>query len=109
MKVPLAAICEISTTLPSQADAERIASELIDRKLAACVQITGPIQSVYFWQGDVHRDSEFSLRIKSCENRLVELLNFLRSQHPYELPEITWKILNASDEYAAWVAGICNH
>lgn len=96
-------VCELSTTLPTRQDAERVAELVIQQKLAACVQISSPIRSHYFWNGSVHADEEYALRIKTTADAIDPLMHFLKSQHPYELPEFTWQIVNASAEYAAWV------
>jgi periplasmic divalent cation tolerance protein len=96
-------VVEISTTLPSQVAAEELARSLIEKKLAACVQIQGPIQSIYCWQNSIHQEHEFSLKMKTGENCLERTLNFIETQHPYELPEILWRTVHASAEYAAWV------
>ena len=95
----------ISTTCEKNADAERIASLLLDRKLIACAQITGPITSLYRWQGKTTRAVEYSLSLKttpSCSERVKSLLH---QEHPYELPEIIIQEIVSSEEYCRWVYG----
>jgi len=96
-------LLEVSTTLPTLAAAEGMASTLVELQLAACVQITGPIQSIYRWNGQIHKESEYSLKIKTLEPRLVAVVDHLKQHHPYELPEIVWRTVSASTEYRAWV------
>ena len=103
MTDPEFTIEEVRTTLPTQTAANELAKSLVENKLAACVQITGPIQSVYRWKGELSVDQEFSLSCKTNSNRLNDLLEHLREQHPYELPEILIAAWRASPEYANWV------
>ena len=94
---------EVRTTLPTIAAAEELAAALVERRLAACVQITGPIQSVYRWQDSINRDQEFSLCCKTSSGRLTQLIDHLKTQHPYELPEVLVSSVQASPEYARWL------
>jgi periplasmic divalent cation tolerance protein len=93
----------ITTTLPTHAVAEQIACELVEQKMAACVQITGPIQSIYHWEESVKIESEYSVQIKIGVLRLNEVVNFLKLRHPYELPQIVWETVQATVEYSQWV------
>ena len=100
---------QVTTTLPTQAAAEELAAALVEKRLAACVQITGPILSVYRWQGDVNRDQEFSLCCKTTTSRLPQLIDYLRAHHPYDLPEIITCVLQSTPEYYAWVVEQVDH
>jgi len=73
---------------PDQACAERIAAALVERRLAACVNILAPCQSVYRWQGQVERATEVPLLIKTTEPCYAGLEAAIRELHPYEVPEI---------------------
>ncbi len=103
MTVLFVQIEEVRTTFPSSAAAEELAVALVERRLAACVQITGPIQSVYRWQDSINKDQEFSLCCKTSSGRLSHLIDYLKSRHPYELPEVLVSSVRATSEYASWV------
>jgi periplasmic divalent cation tolerance protein len=78
----------VFTNLPDRAAAERVADLLIEKKLAACVNILAPCRSLYRWKGAVQHDEEHPVLIKTTAERYAELERALRSAHPYELPEI---------------------
>ena len=103
MTAPFVIIEQVKTTLPTQAAAEELAAAIVQNRLAACVQITGPILSVYRWQGGVNKDQEFSLCCKTTTTRRAQLIDYLRAHHPYELPEIVTCVIQSTPEYAAWL------
>ncbi|MCG8426418.1 MAG: divalent-cation tolerance protein CutA [Chromatiales bacterium] len=78
----------IFTTCPDLESAERIAGHLVDEGLAACIQITAPVTSVYIWQGQRESAEERVLQIKTGESVYKKLEQRILSLHPYELPEI---------------------
>jgi periplasmic divalent cation tolerance protein len=77
----------VLTNLPDRAAAERIADLVVEKRLAACVNILA-CRSVYRWQGEVQHDEEHPLLIKTTAERYAELEAAIRGAHPYELPEI---------------------
>lgn len=92
------------TTVDTAERAEALAAELIRRRLAACVQIDGPITSHYVWEGKAERSAEWRLSIKSTEARLEDLQRAAHDQHPYSLPQwIVIRPADASAAYAEWV------
>jgi periplasmic divalent cation tolerance protein len=96
--------CQVTTTVPTRADAERIAAALVEARLAACVQITGPIASVYRWQGAVEQATEWYCHCKTTRARYPALEARLRQLHPYEIPEIiAVPIVSALPAYLAWI------
>ena len=96
----------ISTTLEKKEDAERIAEHLLDRKLIACAQISGPITSLYRWKEVTASATEFSLCLKTTETCTETVLSLLHQEHPYELPEVIVQEINySSPEYSQWVHG----
>ncbi len=103
MTVRFVTIEEVRTTLPTQSAAVELAAALVERRLAACVQITGPMVSIYRWQGKVNRDQEFSLSCKTTASVRSELIQYLRAHHPYDLPEILSYSIQASIEYGDWL------
>lgn len=92
------------TTVGSRTAADTLAAALVEKKLAACVSIVGPIQSVYRWQGAIHRDEEFLLIMKTNVTTLPDLEQAIRSTHSYETPEfIVLDVTEASESYTRWL------
>lgn len=99
------ALVEVHVSVPDPESAQRIASDLVARQLAACVQILGPMASVYTWEGEVHQSQEWLLLAKSTAAAFPELSAAVRSHHRYDVPEIiAVPITHADDDYADWVA-----
>jgi periplasmic divalent cation tolerance protein len=95
----------VLTNLPERAAAERLADLLVEKRLAACVNILAPCRSVYRWQGAVRHDEEHPMLIKTTVERYPALEQALRSGHPYELPEIiAVPIERGLPAYLQWVA-----
>ncbi len=78
----------VITNLPDRAAAEKLADALVEKRLAACVNILSPCRSVYRWQGAVQREEEHPVLIKTTREAYAALEAQIRAQHPYELPEI---------------------
>ena len=78
----------VLTNVPERAAAERLADLLVEKRLAACVNILAPCRSVYRWKGTVQHDEEHPMLIKTTAERYPALEQALRAAHPYELPEI---------------------
>ena len=96
--------CQVTTTVATQADAERIAATLVEERLAACVQIAGPIASTYRWQGAIEHATEWYCHCKTTLARYPALEARLRALHPYETPEIiALPIVAALPAYLAWI------
>ncbi|MEN1678354.1 MAG: divalent-cation tolerance protein CutA [Planctomycetota bacterium] len=94
----------VTTTTGDRAVADRIATELVDRQLAACVQVSGPIESTYRWEGRVERGSEWLCTAKTTAARFGEIERLVHDLHPYDVPElIVTPILDGSDAYLEWV------
>jgi periplasmic divalent cation tolerance protein len=96
-------ILSLTTTVASKEDAERLARALLDRRLAACVQLDHGVQSHYRWKGEACADLEVRLTIKSLPAKLAALQDFMAEQHPYEVPQLLWQAMGASPAYAEWV------
>ena len=90
------------TTSPNQLLAEKIAKELIERKLAACVSIK-EIKSIYKWQGNIEENKEFEITIKSLPENLSELIIILKDKITYEVPELIYKIFDSENSYFEWI------
>jgi periplasmic divalent cation tolerance protein len=94
----------VLTTLPADADADRLGRTLVDERLVACVNVLPVMTSIYRWQGAVEQASERQLIMKTTSARVEELKVRLAALHPYEVPEIL--VLPISDggaSYLAWV------
>lgn len=100
----------VLTSVERSQDAEKIAREIVEAGLAACVNILGSIRSVYRWKGSVETASEYLLLIKTTADRRAQLSAALKRLHPYELPEQLELQVNAgSSEYLAWIASSVRH
>ncbi len=94
----------VFTNLPDRESAEKLAAVLIERRLAACVNILSPCSSLYRWQGEVQHDEEHPLLIKTAADRYAELEASIRANHPYELPEIiAVSLTHGLAAYLQWV------
>jgi periplasmic divalent cation tolerance protein len=94
----------VLTTCPDDAAAARIARELVESGLAACVNRVAAVHSTYRWQGAIHDEPEVLLVIKTLSARYSELEMRLKSLHPYDLPEvIALPASRVSIEYLAWL------
>ena len=94
------------TTAGSDEQAETLARALVERKLAACVNIVHGVCSVYRWKGDVTREEEHLLLIKTAERLLPEVRRAIRELHTYEVPEfVALPIGDGDPDYLAWLAG----
>lgn len=80
--------CLVMTTLPIEQHAETWAKNLIEARLAACVQILPPMRSVYPWQNQVQVSSEQILFIKTSRSSYPQLTAWIHEHHPYEIPEV---------------------
>lgn len=93
----------VYTTVGSKNDAQRLATALIDRQLAACAQIT-EIDSHYFWAGTTQHEPEWRILFKTTQDRYPAIESAIRALHPYELPAIyALDVAYADADYAAWV------
>ncbi len=95
----------VLTAAGSQEEAGTIARALLDRRLAACVNILPRIESIYRWQGKVESAQEWLLLIKTSEERFPAVCEAIRELHSYELPEcIALNIEDGSPAYLKWLA-----
>lgn len=95
---------QVVTTTETREAAEQIARTLVEKRLAACVQIDGPITSVYRWQGQVEEASEWRCVIKSRSTLFDDIVGAIREMHSYEVPEIVATQIAFLDEaYRQWL------
>lgn len=99
----------VITTTETFADAERLAHQLVERELAACVQILPQMTSVYRWQGKIEQANEALLLIKTTSGAYPKLEQALKELHSYQTPEIMALPAAAiSAEYLAWILSCMN-
>ena len=97
----------VMCNFPDAASAERAAHSLVERRLAACVNILAPIRSVYRWQGAIEQTNEVPLMIKTTASCYAALEAALLAEHPYEVPEILAVEANrGAAAYLQWVADV---
>ena len=95
---------QISTTCDDREVLEKIATRLVESKVAACCQIEGPVTSVYRWEGKLESAPEFRLLIKTRAESFSSVEETIAELHSYQLPQITAvPIVAVSEGYAAWI------
>ena len=95
----------ILTTLPAEGDAEKFARQLVEERLAACVNILPPMRSVYRWKDAIEQANERQLVIKTTRAQVTALENRLRTLHPYDVPEFVVLPIDAgSADYLSWLS-----
>jgi periplasmic divalent cation tolerance protein len=100
----MADLLQVCTTLPSREEADAMARQLVQQRLAACVQLLGPLESTYHWQGKLEHSQEWLLLIKSTTAAYAALEEQIRKLHPYEVPEIlALPVAIAHAAYLDWV------
>ena len=91
-------------TCPDAETAQTIAHALVDRRLAACVNVVGDLTSVYRWQGNVESDQEHLLLVKTTAASYGQLEALVQQLHPYEVPEIiALPVARGLPAYLAWI------
>ena len=91
-------------TVGTREEGERIADALVPESVAACVNIVGPIRSIYHWQGTLHHDEELLLIIKTRRELFDRLAARVRALHSYDNPEVVaLPIVAGAEEYLGWV------
>ena len=96
----------VLTTLSDERRAADLAEKLLERRLAACVNIVGPVRSVYRWKEKIERENEFLLIIKTSSEQAARLEGAFKELHPYELPErVELSVEGGSEAYLAWIVG----
>jgi periplasmic divalent cation tolerance protein len=104
MRETMKSYIQISTTTETKEQAESIAQYLVEQNLAACVQITGPITSIYRWKGKVENAQEWLCLIKTRDELFEKVEAAIKKLHPYETPEIiAVPVVKGSKEYLNWL------
>ncbi|MBI4355481.1 MAG: divalent-cation tolerance protein CutA [Candidatus Omnitrophica bacterium] len=98
----------VLSTCPTRPVARRLASTLVRRRLAACVNVVPGLTSYFWWQGTLERASECLLIIKTTQRRVPELIAALHRLHPYDVPEIIAVPITAGHRpYLEWIDASC--
>jgi len=94
----------VITSLPSLEQAQTIARQLVENRLAACVQIQQGVNSIYRWDGKICEENEVLLSAKTSRALWEEIRGFIQNNHPYDLPEIiAFTPADYEQQYGQWV------
>lgn len=100
-------IAIVKTTFEKRDEAERMAHELVEHRLAACVQVQGPVVSVYRWEGKIERTGEYVLSIKAPVACVDKTVTYIKDHHSYDTPEVTTTHAQTTSEYGQWADRAC--
>ncbi len=101
-------VIAVLTNLPDSESAFNLARHLVERRLAACVNVMAPATSFYRWEGREEHATEVPVLIKSTRERYPELERAIRDHHPYEVPEIiALPVEQGLANYLGWVEDEC--
>lgn len=94
----------VTTTFETKEEAEQMAKIVLDKRLAACAQVSGPIASLYWWHGKIENTQEYILTLKTTVKYFKKLEQIIKDNHPYDLPEIiATQATHSSREYKDWL------
>lgn len=95
---------QVTTTFDKEEDARRVCNAMVEKRLAACAQILGPISSIYWWKDKVEEAQEWLCILKSRRSLFERLEEEIRKLHPYEVPEIVANpVETGSRDYLDWI------
>jgi periplasmic divalent cation tolerance protein len=95
--------CVVFITTPV-GEGEKIASFIVEKKLGACVNVVKDISSLYWWKGNIEKDSESLLVVKTSLKKLLQLTEEVKKVHPYTVPEIiALPIIGGNEDYLNWI------
>ncbi len=97
---------QLVTTTETETEAQKIAQSLVDKSLAACVHVIGPVQSTYRWKGSLQTAQEWLCLAKTSRRMLDRAMEAVRELHSYEVPElVALPIIGGSPDYLEWLGG----
>ncbi|GAA5065264.1 divalent-cation tolerance protein CutA [Roseibacterium beibuensis] len=92
----------VTTTCANLDQAREIAREVLTARLAACVNITPGVVSLFHWQGQIEEDTEVTLVAKTTPERRADLVAAIQRSHPYDLPVISWEEVGTTPDARRW-------
>jgi periplasmic divalent cation tolerance protein len=99
------AYLQVCTAVPAEEEARLLARRVVEARLAAAVQVVGPIHSTFWWRGEIRTATEWLCVAKTTARRFPELAALIRTLHPYEVPEITATAITHGDpDYLHWIS-----
>lgn len=97
-------IISVYATFPNEEEARRIGRQMVEERLAACINILGPCRSIYRWQGQIEEADETAAIFKATADGAPRLVERIGECHSYDVPAVVvWPISDASCAYASWV------
>jgi periplasmic divalent cation tolerance protein len=96
--------CQVAVTFDDRAEAEKLLTQIVSERLAACAQVSGPIASTYWWQGKIETTEEWSVDFKTCTRLLDSLTARVTELHSYDTPQIVAvPIVGGLADYLTWI------
>jgi periplasmic divalent cation tolerance protein len=96
---------QVTTTAGSRDEAERLSRTMVERRLAACAQVSGPITSTYWWKGEIETAEEWVAVFKTTASQTGQLIAAVKAEHSYETPDIVAvEITDGLPDYLGWIA-----
>lgn len=100
----------VFSTAPDRETARRLGRSAVEQRRAACVQLVGPIESTYRWEGAIHEDSEVLILFKTVASQVDGLMRWIGEQHPYQVPELlAVPVAAVGEPYLAWMRESCRN
>lgn len=94
----------VTTTFDKKEDAVRLGKALLQKRLVACAQVSGPVDSLYWWKDEIEQAQEYKLLMKSTQSLWDSLREEIQRQHPYDIPEIiSMEVSAVNAEYQDWL------
>jgi len=95
---------QVVTTLDEEAKARSLAKGVVEARLAACAQVSGPIVSFYWWKGEMEEADEYLVIMKTTRESYPSLERFIKERHPYSVPEIlAFPVVAGNEDYLEWL------
>ncbi len=95
---------QVQTTAGSKEEADRLVAALLERRLAACVQVLGPIESRYWWEGRLESATEWLCLAKTTADRVDDVVTAIRDAHSYDTPEVlVTPVSGGNERYLRWI------
>ena len=95
---------QVSTTVDNEKTANKIANTLLEKRLASCIQVLGPVKSSYWWKGKIEHAREWCCLIKARTRDYRSIERTIRAEHPYDVPEIlAFSVVSGHSAYLEWI------